>query len=51
MISTDCKISLWSCARLIAYDQDVDLEEMKADRVIKCKNRLTCLAFNNLNEY
>ena len=36
---------------MFEWDQDVDLGEMKADRVIKGKNRMTCIAINNLNEY
>ena len=47
-ISTDCKLSIFSCDRLLAFSED--LEELKADRVVKSKTRLTCLAINNLNE-
>ena len=50
-ISTDCKVGFWSLKRLLDGDQDLELNEMKADRVIKSKNRLTCLAINNLDDY
>jgi hypothetical protein len=45
-LSTDCKMGIWSCERLLTFQED--LTELKADRVIKSKHRLTCLAINNL---
>jgi len=41
-LSTDCKMAIWSCDRILAFEDD--LTELKADRVVKSKHRLTCLA-------
>uniref|UniRef100_A0A7S3N0Z7 Uncharacterized protein n=1 Tax=Strombidium inclinatum TaxID=197538 RepID=A0A7S3N0Z7_9SPIT len=49
-ISTDMKIAFWSVQKLLALEGGDLLEEVKADKVIKSKHRLTCLAINNLNE-
>ena len=46
-ISTDHKIAFWSCDRLLAHESD-DLEEMKADKVVKSQHRLTCIGINDL---
>ena len=47
-ISTDCKLALWSCADLLEFDKD--LEDLKPARIVKSKQRLTCIAINNMEE-
>jgi hypothetical protein len=47
-ISTDCKLAIWSCDKLSNFTED--LEELKADRVVKSKTRLTSIAINNFGE-
>ena len=47
-ISTDYKLAIWRCENLLNFSED--LEELKADRVVKSKTRLTCISISNLNE-
>ena len=47
-ISTDCKLAIWSCEKLSEFTED--LEELKADRVVKSKTRLTSIAINNFGD-
>jgi hypothetical protein len=47
-ISTDSKLALWPCSDLLNFDKD--LEELKPAKTIKSKQRLTCLAINNMEE-
>ena len=47
-VSTDCKLAIFTCEKLLNFSED--LEELKADRVVKSKVRMTCVAINNLSE-
>ena len=40
-------MAIWNCDRLLEFVDD--LSELKADRVIKSKHRLLCLAINTLD--
>jgi hypothetical protein len=39
-------MAIWSCDRILEFEDD--LTELKADRVVKSKHRLTCLAVQTL---
>jgi hypothetical protein len=44
-ISTDSRIGIWNCNKILEFDED--LAELKPEKTIKSKNRLTCLAISN----
>ena len=46
-VTTDSKMALWPCQALLEFKND--LEELKPTKVVKSKQRLTCLAMNNLD--
>ena len=45
----DSKVAIWHCDRILQFQDD--LEEIKANKVVKSKWRLTCLAINNLKDF
>jgi WD40 repeat protein len=48
-VTLDRKVPIWYCSTICDFDED--LEELKPNKVIKSKWRLTCLAINNLKDF
>ena len=48
-ITLDSKVPIWYCSTISDFDED--LEELRPNKVIKSKWRLTCLAINNLKDF
>ena len=47
-ITLDSKVAIWHCDRIMHFQDD--LEELKPNKVVKSKWRITCLAINNLKD-
>ena len=48
-VTLDSKVPIWYCSTISAFDED--LEELKPNKVIKSKWRLTCMCINNLKDF
>ena len=48
-VTLDSKVAIWYCNTISDFNED--LEELKPNKVIKSKWRLTCLCINNLKDF
>ena len=49
VISTDCRIGIWDGQRILDFEED--LGELKANRVIKTKDRLTSICISDFSKF
>ena len=48
-VTLDSKVPIWYCDTISSFNED--LEELKPNKVIKSKWRLTCMCINNLKDF
>jgi len=48
-VTLDSKVAIWYCKTISDFDED--LEEIKPNKVVKSKWRLTCLCINNPKDF